>query len=331
MKFGYNYIIIILGNESFNRFVFDFGGMMKTKNEIKKGLVKFTVLTQIVDFTMLAGQARLVAGIPDTSHTAYARAYGREEFRRLENETCGAIKGAGIRPTVYIVGDSTVQTYDSSHAPQQGWGYYLPNYFTNGVSFVNKAISGRSSKTFIEEDRLNEILGEIKTFDYLLVQMGHNDAQSSIPGRRTDAFTTYKQYLQIYIDSARERGAIPILITPVCRLNYANGVYINDFPNFCTAMEQVAAANKSPCIDLMTMSLNRLTAVGYKTAYTYYMASANDTDYTHLTATGADQMAKLVAQGIWKIQMGISEYVKSSCAMELSRFHIALKSEVKII
>lgn len=215
-----------------------------------------------------------------------------------------------VNPTVYIVGDSTVQTYDASRAPQQGWGCYLPNYFTTEVSFVNKAFSGRSSKTFIEEGRLNEILEIIQTNDYLFVQMGHNDANSSQPERRTDASTTYKHYLQMYIDSARRRGAIPVLITPVCRLNNVNGVFINDFPAHCAAMVEVAAANNVPCIDLMAKSLNLLTAVGYNTACTYYMVSANDTDYTHLTETGADQMARLVTQGVREINIGITQYVK---------------------
>ncbi|HEX3043620.1 MAG TPA: rhamnogalacturonan acetylesterase [Bacillota bacterium] len=265
-------------------------------------MVKFTAQYQT---EILNGGVRLsVPEAPNSSSTAF------DEFRMFENETFGPIKAAGSIPTVYIVGDSTVQTYDSSRAPQQGWGYYLPNYFTPAVSFINKAIGGRSSKTFIEEDRLNEILRDIKANDYLFVQMGHNDATSSKPERHTVASTSYKHYLQMYIDSAQERGAIPILITPVCRLDYRNGNFINNFPDYCTAMKQVAIANNMPCIDLMTGSLNLLTAVGYNTAYTYYMVSVNDTDYTHLTAAGADQMAKLVAQGIREIKVGISRYAK---------------------
>lgn len=74
---------------------------------------------------------------------------------------------AADKPTVYIAGDSTVQTYGSSQAPQQGWGQRIAEFFTSDVVFVNKAIGGRSSKSYIDEGRLKEILNVIKSGDYL--------------------------------------------------------------------------------------------------------------------------------------------------------------------
>jgi lysophospholipase L1-like esterase len=78
-------------------------------------------------------------------------------------------------PTVYICGDSTAQTYSDIYAPQQGWGQRISEFFTSDVTFVNKAIGGRSSKSFVDEGRLDEVLSLIQEDDYMFIQWGIND------------------------------------------------------------------------------------------------------------------------------------------------------------
>lgn len=114
---------------------------------------------------------------------------------------------------------------------------------------------GRSSKTFVEEGRLQAILDVIEPDDWLFVQMGHNDASKNKPERYTEPYTTYKQYLKQYIAGAREKGAHPLLITPVARFHYENGVFLNDFPDYCIAMKQTAEEENVQLIDLMEKSL----------------------------------------------------------------------------
>lgn len=65
-------------------------------------------------------------------------------------------------PTIYIAGDSTVQTYRASYAPQQGWGAYLADFFNSDVTVANHAIAGRSSKSFVTQGRLDAILNTIQ-------------------------------------------------------------------------------------------------------------------------------------------------------------------------
>lgn len=84
--------------------------------------------------------------------------------------------------------------------------------FHGDVRFDNRAIGGRSSKTFITEGRLDEILRSIVPGDYLLIQFGHNDATISRPDRYASP-EDYKGYLKTYVLGTRERGATPILIT----------------------------------------------------------------------------------------------------------------------
>ncbi|TCN21486.1 rhamnogalacturonan acetylesterase [Mesobacillus foraminis] len=212
---------------------------------------------------------------------------------------------------IYLAGDSTVQTYETKDIPQAGWGQYIAKYFGQEVEFVNHAIGGRSSKTFVTEGRLDAVLNMLQGLDYLLIQMGHNDAAADKPERWTDAFTTYKEYLKKYINGARNRGAVPVLITPVATLHFKNGTFVNDFPDYCQAMTQVAKEERVELIDLMNSSLRFYSSLGYEKAAQLFMGSINGTDWTHFTESGANQIARLVALGVKELESGISSYVKA--------------------
>ncbi|MCY9668093.1 rhamnogalacturonan acetylesterase [Paenibacillus alginolyticus] len=199
---------------------------------------------------------------------------------------------------IYLAEDSTVQEYTADWAPQAGWGQFIAEYFNSEVRFHNRGIGGRSSKTFVEEGRLEAILEEIGPGDYLFVQMGHNDSTTSKPERYTEPYTTYKHYLKMYIDNARLRGATPIFITPMARLHYEDGTFINDFPDYCIAMKLLAEEEKVQLVDLMTISLEYYSSIGYDEAVNLFMISVNGTDCTHFTDKGARRIAKILAEAI---------------------------------
>ncbi|MFC7750640.1 SGNH/GDSL hydrolase family protein [Paenibacillus thermoaerophilus] len=199
---------------------------------------------------------------------------------------------------VYLAGDSTVQTYRSGDSPQAGWGQYLGEYLSERVEVFNRAIGGRSSRTFVAEGRLEAILRTMEPGDYLLVQLGHNDATKNRPERYTDPDTDYKDYLRRFVDGARERGGVPILVTPVGRLHVEDGRFLNDFEAYCRSMKEVAAETNVPLIDLMELSLACYAELGYDEAAKLFMVSVNGTDHTHFTQAGAREIARLVARGL---------------------------------
>lgn len=213
-------------------------------------------------------------------------------------------------PTVYMAGDSTVQTYEASYSPLAGWGQMISKFFTSDVKFVNKAMGGRSSKSFVTEGRLDKILNVIQKGDYLFIQFGHNDAAINRDDCYTDPFTTYKEYLSKYIDGARAKEAIPVLITPAAQLNFSSGTYFNDFQYYCYAMKQVAYEKDCAIIDLMIKCLDYYSTINYDEVFKFYMVSSNGTDYTHFTERGATELAKLVSQGVKELSLPISKYVK---------------------
>ncbi len=210
------------------------------------------------------------------------------------------------KPTVYIAGDSTVQTYRASYAPQQGWGAFLGNYLTDEVNVANHAIAGRSSKSFYDNGRLDTILGTIKEGDYLLVQFAINDSAASQPeryapvsGQIPGTEGSYEYYIAKYIEGAQAKGATPVLVTTTLGLKaYSGGKFNGSYGNYCDAMKKLAAHYKIPCVDLNSLMVNHYNAIGYDAAYKYHMCSATEggTDMTHFTETGASAVAKLVAE-----------------------------------
>ncbi len=213
-------------------------------------------------------------------------------------------------PTIYLASDSTVSYYAPNANNQEGWGQELQNFFTSSVVVVDDAIGGRSSKSFIDEGHLTAILGVIKEGDYLFAAWGINDRYTSDTTRYTNPATTYRTYLQQYIDGARSKNAIPVIITPTPRLDYQNGVFNNDYVAYCQADAAVAASSNTPLIDLQTMALAYYTQIGITTVQTtIVLVSGGQPNVLHFQAHGAYEMARLVALGVQALNLPISQYV----------------------
>ncbi|MEH7495605.1 SGNH/GDSL hydrolase family protein [Neobacillus niacini] len=226
---------------------------------------------------------------------------------------------AGEIPTVYIAGDSTVQTYDEYWRPEAGWGQMIPRFFSSDVTFKNHAIGGRSTKSFINEGRLDNVLREIKPNDFFLVQFGHNDATISIPERYASV-PDFKNYLKTYINGARQRGAIPILVTPVGRrdFNATTGKFNVSFPEYVQGMKEVAAEMNVNVVDLSARSVAYYDTIGPEGSLSVflhtdpgvYTAFPNGSqDNTHFQEYGAIQLARLVSDEIKNLNISLSQYV----------------------
>ncbi len=222
-------------------------------------------------------------------------------------------------PVIYIAGDSTVQSYKASYAPQQGWGYYLGSYFQSNVTVSNQAIAGRSSKSFYDNGRLDTILDTMKTGDYLFIQFGINDAASNKAERyapvcgnvNNPTNGSFEYYMQKYIEGTLEKGGTPVLVTTVIGLKaYSGGKFVGSYTGYCNAMKQLAAKYNIPCIDLNTLMVNHYNSIGYDAAYKYHMCATGSTDMTHFTETGANAVAKIVANAVKGLNLPISDDVK---------------------
>ena len=98
---------------------------------------------------------------------------------------------------IFWAADSTVQTNNITTYPQTGIGQVFSLFVKDGVTVVNHAKNGRSTKSFMDEGRLKKIDEQIGAGDYLFIQFGHNDEKSEDPTRYTEPFSTFMENLEI--------------------------------------------------------------------------------------------------------------------------------------
>jgi lysophospholipase L1-like esterase len=217
---------------------------------------------------------------------------------------------AGQRPgrrrrTIFVAGDSTAATYAGADAPRAGWGQALPVFLRPEIAVVNEALSGASSKSFVDLGRLDRILAAIRPGDLLLVSFGHNDEKVEDPARGTDPWTTFPAYLRLYLDGARSAGAHPVLVTPVERRRFtADGTPYLSHGAYPDAVRALAADTHTPLIDLTALSFELWGSLGPAATKEYFLwLDAGESpnypdgvaDNTHFQAHGAIEVARLVA------------------------------------
>ena len=135
---------------------------------------------------------------------------------------------------IFIASDSTAQDYKPDRYPQSGWGTMLRCAVAPRVTIENRAIGGRSTNSFIREGRLDKIAADLRKGDTLLIQFGHNDASIDKPER----YTTIEQYianLHRFLDVAKKAGAKAVILTPVARRDFKDGVEQPSFPAYADA------------------------------------------------------------------------------------------------
>jgi len=206
-----------------------------------------------------------------------------------------AANAAPVR--VFIAGDSTAAAYGPERAPQAGWGQMLQSYLDpSRIEVHNHAKGGRSTRSFIAEGRLDTLAGELRKGDVLLIQFGHNDAKFEDPTRYTDPAGDYATFLMRYVQRAREKGATPILITPVARLLYDFGSLLDTHGVYTAAMKQLAAREDIALIDLNDRSTRWIRALGEQGARPYFLfvPEQQKADGTHFSTAGATAVACLV-------------------------------------
>ncbi|MFH8411617.1 rhamnogalacturonan acetylesterase [Streptomyces collinus] len=214
---------------------------------------------------------------------------------------------AGVRrtPTLYIAGDSTAAQKYADAAPETGWGMAVP-FFLHGsrLAVSNHAVNGRSSKSFVDEGRLKGILSVIRPGDFLLVQFAHNDEKAEDPTRYTEPWSTYQEYLRMYLGGARARGARPVLATSVERRRFdAAGKALPTHGEYPAAMRALAAEERVALLDIQALSLALWQRLGGEETKKYFNWTATEQDNTHFNPPGAIEVARLVARELLRTRV----------------------------
>lgn len=208
---------------------------------------------------------------------------------------------------IFIAGDSTASVYGPEVFPRMGWGQVLGDFYGADINVVDLAQSGRSSRSFIDEGFFADLAKRIGTDDILLIQFGHNDQKINSPERYASPETDFKTCLKKYIDLARKKGATPILLTPIVRRRFEDGILVPTHGKYPGAVRELAADTGTALIDMTRMSGQFVAGLGEEDSKAIYLylagADASKPDNTHFTEMGAYAMASLVVKGLDALQL----------------------------
>lgn len=231
--------------------------------------------------------------------------------------------------TLYTIGDSTMapntKCDEDPGDPGRGWAEPLQQFFDPAQLVVrNCAVSGRSTKSFIDEGRWQKVLDRIVPGDLLLIQFGHNDAKKSDPKRYTDPETTFKENLRRFVNEARGKGATPILATSIVRRQFGkDGTLRDSHGRYVPAAAEVAAELNVPLVDMNRLTGKLVLKYGpeeSKKLYLYVEPNVaerfpdGNADDTHLCIRGAEEFAALFTEACVAANIPLGRYVKPNPA-----------------
>ena len=229
------------------------------------------------------------------------------------------------RPTLYIIGDSTVR---NSNRPQCGWGEKIGNLFdTTQLRISNQAMAGRSTRTFIKEKRWDKVMSTIKQGDYLIMQFGHNEGsrpdtsrggyrgvlkgtgeetvELTWPDSTKEIVHTYGWYIRKFINDAKSKGAIPMVASMIPRNEFRDGKVQRADKDYGKWAKEVAEAEGVAFIDLNAITADKYDAMGPEKTKELFPG-----DHTHTNEAGAAINAASVTEGIRAIKnLGLNNYL----------------------
>lgn len=221
---------------------------------------------------------------------------------------------------IFLAGDSTMAAKLPEKRPETGWGEMLGQHFKAGkVAIENRAMNGRSTKTFISEGRWQKIVDDLKRGDFVFIQFGHNDS-SKDKGERYTPPEDYKKNLIKLVYEVRAKGGEPILFTPVMRRRFdKEGKFYDTHGEYPGIVRTVAREYKVPLIDMHKSSEALIVKHGVEDSRKLFLQlkpgeNANYPngieDNTHFSPLGAEEMAKLVVKEMNETKTNLRAYLK---------------------
>ncbi len=244
------------------------------------------------------------------------------------------------KPTVYLVGDSTVKNGQGDGAGGLwGWGDFTGQFLdSTKVNVENHALGGTSSRTFQALGLWDSVNRKLQKGDYVLIQFGHNDdgpvndtirARGTIKGIGNESVEidnmitgvhetvySYGWYLRKIVKDAKAKGAIPIIISPIPRNKWENGKVPKNDTTYGLWAKQIAEEEGVTFIDLNTKMANALQSMGeQKVTGTYFY----ERDHTHTSAKGAVLASSIITDELQQSNNSIKDYILENPKVDLPK------------
>ena len=219
--------------------------------------------------------------------------------------------------TVYLIGDSTMSEKDVRAYPETGWGMPFKLFFDSTVVVDNRAKNGRSTRTFISENLWQPVSDNLKEGDYVFMQFGHNDESKE----KVDRYTTpdeYKRNLVRFISETRAKKAIPVLLTPVSRRKFKDGIIQETHLVYSKLAAEVAQEQQVAFIDLNLKSRELYQKLGEDKSRLLFLQLEPNMhpnypkgieDNTHFGELGARYIAQIVLAEMKKLNLDLSNRI----------------------
>ncbi len=221
-------------------------------------------------------------------------------------------------PKLFLIGGSTMATFPETR-PVVGWGQKLPLFLKDPAQIDNRAKSGRSTKSFIDQGLWAEVIRDMTAGDFLIMCWGTNDSAND-PARRTEPRKDFQANLERFIRETRAKGATPIVATAVVRRQWdAAGNFVEPPSEYVVVTREVAARERAPLLELRhaTVALERSLGVEGSIALHLYLPPGKFEAYpngakddTHYNAHGATRVAELVVAEIRRLKLPLVEWLR---------------------
>ena len=219
--------------------------------------------------------------------------------------------------TVWLIGDSTMSVKETKTYPETGWGMPFVYFFDSTVKVDNRAQNGRSTRTFMQENRWQPVVDALQEGDYVFVQFGHNDEVSTKKSYTTEE--EFKKNLIKYITDTRSKKAIPVLLTPVARRLFDSlGNVKGTHDVYAQIVRNLAKENNVPLIDLDKKGQELLQAWGVEKSKLLFNQLApgehpnypkGKEDNTHFNELGARMIAQIVLKEVRALNLELADRI----------------------
>ena len=219
--------------------------------------------------------------------------------------------------TVYLIGDSTMSIKQERYYPETGWGMPFAHFFDESVTVDNRAMNGRSTGSFISENRWQPVADQLREGDYVLIQFGHNDEVKTKKTYTTEA--EFQANLIRFISETKAKKAHPVLLTPVARRQFdAAGKVIGTHDVYSELVRKVANAQGVPLIDLDREGQALIQEFGVENSKLLFLQLApgehpnypeGKEDNTHFSELGARKVAQRVLAEIKALKLDLADRI----------------------
>ncbi|MGZ9121401.1 MAG: rhamnogalacturonan acetylesterase [Gemmatirosa sp.] len=217
------------------------------------------------------------------------------------------------RLTLWLIGDSTMaERADTTRTPERGWGQALPRFLdTAAVAVRNHAANGRSTRSFLAEGRWDSVRTRLRPGDVVLIQFGHNDQKDQDPARYTNPYSAYRRNLERFVAETRARGATPVVLSSIVRRHFNPGGVLQDthgaYPWVARAVAREAGVG---FVDHQLLTEELVGRAGPERSKSLYVWVGEQRDDTHLSAAGADSVARLAARELRRLGGPLARHVR---------------------